>query len=84
MAVARTRRRPGPEPKGVRRQFTLRVPDDHLALYKREADARGMPLADYLAAALARDHGLPEPAYIHRNRAQARAEEMLPLTGTDG
>jgi len=80
MASIRTRKRPGPQPKGVRKQFTVRVPLDQYAVYKGEADARGITLVDYLAGVLARGHGLEEPAYLRRNRSPK--EDMLPLTGT--
>lgn len=80
MATPRPRKRPGPEPKGVRRQLTVRLPIDQYEVYKGEADSRGMPMADYVAAVLARGHGLPEPAYLRRARRDD--EDMLPLTGS--
>lgn len=64
MAVNRSRKRPGPQPKGVRRQFTVRVPQDQYEVYSREAKARGLSLGDYLTSVLARGHGLPEPDYL--------------------
>lgn len=69
------RRKPGPKPKGVRSQITLRVPADHRELYAEAASAAGMPLSDYIAVALARAHNLAEPEFIQRNPDQ----EELPL-----
>lgn len=63
MSATRSRK-PGPEPKGIRRQFTVRVPIDQYDVYKQEADARGLSLGDYLTSVLARGHGLPEPDYL--------------------
>lgn len=80
MQTTRPRRRPGPEPKGVRRQFTFRLPVEQYDIYKGEADRQGVSLADYFTAALARGHGLAEPGYLHRRRPEA--QEELPLTGT--
>ena len=80
MAVTRPHKRPGPQPKGVRRQFTFRLPVDQFEFYSQEAKSRNMSLADYLTSQLARGHGLEEPAYLHRSRPAE--EEMLPLTGT--
>lgn len=40
--------KPGPDPKGVREQFTVRVPSDQMAVYRNEARRRGMPMGDYL------------------------------------
>lgn len=37
-------------------------------------------MANYVAAVLARGHGLPEPAYLRRARRDD--EDMLPLTGS--
>ncbi|MGL5826796.1 MAG: hypothetical protein ACRCYU_18595 [Nocardioides sp.] len=75
------RKRPGPKPKGLRRQFTMRLPEDQFAVYKAEAERRKLSLADYLTESLARGHGLPEPAYLHRDRPNDHQQE-LPLTGT--
>jgi hypothetical protein len=72
-----TRRRPGPEGKGERKQVTLRVPAGDYTVYEREASAARMPVSDYLALALARQHQLDEPAYLRR----AAGSQMLPLTG---
>lgn len=80
MAAIPPRKRPGPQPKGKRRQFTVRVPVEQFDVYQLEADRQGMVLADYFAAVLARGHGLPEPAYLHRRHAEA--QQQLPLTGT--
>jgi hypothetical protein len=80
MALSAARRRPGPQPKGTRSQFTLRLPADHAAHYKREAEAEGLSLADYFAVVLARGHGLPEPEYV--TRVRLRDQDELPLTGT--
>ena len=75
------RNRPGPKPKGARKQFTMRLPEDQFAIYKREADERGISLADYLTEVLAHGHGLPEPEYLHRHRPDEQ-QRQLPLTGT--
>jgi hypothetical protein len=74
------RRKPGPKPKGVRKQFTMRLPADQFAVYKAEAEQRGTSLADYLTEVLARGHGLPEPEYLHRRHDEH--QQVLPLTGT--
>lgn len=69
--------KPGPKPKGKRTAFTVRYPDDHLAIYKHRAAAAGVPLGDYLAAKMASAEGLDEPEYLQRNRHQPAL-----LTGT--
>lgn len=73
--MARLTGRPGPDPKGLRGQFTGRAPTDHLERYREEAQKAGLPLGDYLAATLALAHGLAVPDYISRPKAQ----EELPL-----
>lgn len=78
MAVT-SRRKPGPVPKGARHQFTLRLPDQQYEIYKQTADEAGLSLADYLAAALAKSHGLPVPDYVHRHHGGG---DMLPLQPT--
>lgn len=79
--MSSVRKRPGPQPKGVRKQFTMRLPEDQFAVYKAEADRRDVSLADYLTEVLARGHGLPEPDYLHRRRYDQH-QEQLPLTGS--
>lgn len=74
------RKRPGPQPKGRRRQFTFRLPEDQFEHYKRLAAGECMSLADYLAAQLALGHGLDEPEYVRRSRPPK--QDPLPLTGT--
>lgn len=64
------RRRPGPDPKGDRVQFTARLPKTDLEHYRQEAERSGLPLTDYLALKLAEAHGLPVPAYLDRNTRQ--------------
>ena len=66
--------RPGPEPKGDRKQITVRMPRTQHGIYKEAAGRLGMDLGDYLALQLARAHGLPEPAYINRAK-----QEPLPM-----
>lgn len=76
------RRRPGPVPKGKRKQFTVRAPEDHVPIYEQAAEEAGLPLSDYIAVALARLHGLPEPTYIDRPRRKRRiqcGQEELPI-----
>jgi hypothetical protein len=52
-------RRGGRRSKGPRMQFTLRVPEDHGARYKKSAEAAGFEtISDYLAHMLAEVHGL--------------------------
>ena len=58
----------------------MRLPADQFAVYKAEADQRGISLADYLTEELARGHGLPEPDYLHRRHDEQ--QQVLPLTGT--
>lgn len=55
---------PGPQPKGDRRQFTMRVPNDHWVVYEQRARLAGLSSADYIAAALAQAHGLAVPSYV--------------------
>lgn len=62
--------RPGPQPKGRRAQFTVRLPERHLARYRAEADERGMHLTDYLAMTLAEAHGLEAPPYLQASEQQ--------------
>lgn len=57
-------RRPGPDVKGDRSQFTTRMPRDHRAVYEWAARQAGLPLGDYLALQLARAHGLDDPDYL--------------------
>jgi hypothetical protein len=66
----------GPDPKGVRTQFTARLPTDHLERYKAEAESCRLTLTDYLAVKLAEAHDLPEPEYIpvERERQRKRRE----------
>jgi hypothetical protein len=77
------RRRPGPVPKGARKQFTVRALEDHVPVYEAAAAEAGIPLGDYIAGVLARAHGLPEPTYIHRpsrsDRRPRRGQEELPI-----
>lgn len=76
--MSSARKRPGPKPKGVRKQFTMRLPADQFEVYKAEATRREISLADYLTEVLARGHGLPEPAYLHRRQHD---QQELPLAG---
>ncbi|MGQ0632464.1 MAG: hypothetical protein ACT4P1_15705 [Sporichthyaceae bacterium] len=69
------RRKPGPKPKGVRSQITLRIPSRDREVYAAAAAAAGLPLCDYIAIALAAAHGLPEPEFLQRRQNQ----EELPL-----
>lgn len=64
-------RRPGTPPKGDRSAITVRVPRTHRELYEQTASEEGLPLSDYIGLLLARAHGLDDPEYVHRNRAQA-------------
>lgn len=80
MAAKReVRGKPGPEPKGDRRQYTFRLPDEHFEHYKAVAKSYNVPLGDYLSEVLANCHGLPRPAYVER---RARGQRMLPLEKT--
>lgn len=66
-----------PQPSyGARTPFTVRVPDKHAAVYKREAERLGMKYSDYLAAKLAESHGLDAPESVQARHAQ----EVLPDT----
>ena len=75
-----SRRKPGPKPKGVRSQITLRVPAKHRDLYVLAADTAGLALNDYLVAVLARAHHLPVPVEVRG--AAAAAQEGMPLNRT--
>lgn len=79
MAISTQRARPGPKPKGVRKQFTIRVPADQYAIYQQNAERAQMPVADYLAVVLAQKHNLPIPEYVLRKH---RGGDMLPLLST--
>lgn len=69
------RRKPGPQPKGDRSAFTVRIPKDHRPVVEQAARDAGMSLGDYVAVVLAKQHNLPEPEYTTRNKAQ----EALPI-----
>jgi len=77
----RTHRRPGPEPKGVRRQFTVRVPVEQFEIYEQAAASGGSSIGDYLVSALARQHDLPEPTYVRRRHGGGDDQLPLPATG---
>lgn len=65
--MAEERRKSGPRRKGVRRQFTIRVPEEQFAVYEAAAlAADGLDVGDYIAARLAEAHDLPVPSYIGR------------------
>ena len=49
----------GPEPKGVRQQFTVRLPVDVLEAVKERATREGLPVCDVISNALATVYGLP-------------------------
>lgn len=77
MAVSSSiKRKPGPVPKGQRAQFTLRLPEKQLEIYKQAAAEAGLALGDYIAKALAESHKLPVPEYVHR---RGRGEDTLPI-----
>ena len=42
--MSSVRKRPGPKPKAVRKQFTMRLPADQFAVYKAEPDRREVSL----------------------------------------
>ncbi|MGB3828234.1 MAG: hypothetical protein WA962_05605 [Ornithinimicrobium sp.] len=79
MAISSQRARPGPKPKGVRRQLTIRILEDQFAIYQDIADRAGLPVSDYIAYVLAHHHNLPTPEYVLLKRGE---EEMLPLLAT--
>ncbi|MGI8313381.1 hypothetical protein [Saccharopolyspora hattusasensis] len=68
-----------PQPSyGDRTPFTVRVPDQHAAVYKREAKRLGMRYSDYLAAKLAEVHGLNAPESVQAR--YAHDQEVLSET----
>jgi len=79
MVAPRLRGKPGPVPKGARAQFTIRVPEEHMEIYRQRADEAGLPVGDYIAVALAHRHGLPTPEYVHRRRRGPEREDALPI-----
>lgn len=58
--------KPGPDSRGPRTQFTLRLPTGHLALYDGQAKSEGISLNDYLTRHLAQAHGLELPSYLNQ------------------
>lgn len=72
-----SRRKPGPQPKGERSAFTIRVPIDYRPILDAAAAEAGMSLGDYAATVLARSLDLPDPAYIHAK--DQKDQEALPL-----
>lgn len=80
--------KPGPIPKGPRKQLSIRVPVDQMPVYEREAAKRGLPLGDYIIGQLALCHGMEEPEYLHRkpksqhaHGSRRRDPHELPLAG---
>lgn len=61
-------KRPGPDPRGPRSQFTLRLPHGHREIYRELADAEGISLADYITRTLAEVHDLDLPTYLQQPR----------------
>ena len=57
---------PGPDSRGPRTQFTLRLPTGHLELYTNRARSEGVSVTDYLTRHLAQAHGLELPSYLNR------------------
>lgn len=68
--------RPGPAIKGDRVPMHVRVERAHRSVYEDAADELGLPLGDYVALVLAREHDLNVPPYIRRRAVQ---NEQLPL-----
>ena len=67
---------PGPDPKGVRRQHTVRIPEDQFHTYEHLARELGLPLGDYIVMHMAVAHGLPIPDWIKKRTA---ADHQLQL-----
>ena len=74
--MSQLRRKPGTPPKGSREPITTRVPTGHKEVYEQAAIEAGLPLSDYCAVVMAKVHGLAEPEYLKRNRAQ----QELPIS----
>lgn len=58
------RRKPGTRPKGNRKAITVRVPSDQFEVIDEARQTAGYGnMCDYLAALLAKHHGLAVPSY---------------------
>lgn len=66
MSAPTATHRRGRKPKGDRAPFSGKLPRTHLDMYRALAEQQGVPLADYIAAALAEHHGLEEPDYLSK------------------
>lgn len=69
--------RPGRRSKGERGFISVRppvAPVDHVAVYKKQADALGLDLGDYCVMVLAQAHDLAVPDYITGALEDARKE----------
>ena len=74
------RRNPGPVPRGVREQVTIRVPVDHKRAYEQRARQLGIPLTDYFTLVMARAHAFDDPDYIHPVDAHGPRQEELRIS----
>lgn len=74
------RRKPGPVPRGVREQVTIRVPVDHKRAYEQRARQLGIPLTDYFTLVMARAHAFDDPDYIHPVDAHGPRQEELRIS----
>lgn len=64
MAASATPHRRGRKAKGNRAAISAQVPADQKPLFEEAAREAGLPLTDYIALALARYHGFPDPDYL--------------------
>lgn len=72
------RRKPGPRPKGARKAFTVRAPEDHHKIYEDAYKQAGYTsLSDYVAVLLADHHGLAVPPYVERPGPIHQQPELL-------
>jgi hypothetical protein len=67
------RRKPGRKSLGARKQKSVKFPEDQHDIYEARAQELGISFADYIVVLCARAEGLPEPAYVWRERERRRA-----------
>lgn len=69
--------RPGPDPKGTRKQHTVRFPAEQYSTYEQLAREAGMPLGDYIVLHMAMAHDLRIPPWLRRKDHGEQEELQL-------